>query len=502
MVRIDHWQFASLGAQPASIPVDDARGEVGESLVTREGVPVPVPETGERVIAGFAGSSAPPAPLTWGQRALWIAMRRRGPEQFMINMTKIVLVPDGAAVDVTSAVSAVGALVSRHSSLRTRIEDADGQPRQVVAPDGELPVLLFNVDSGTGGEGVADDGVAVARQVARQLAAAPFDHAHEWPQRVALVLAGDRVRQIVFVFSHTTVDLWAAEIVLRELRLLLSGGELETPPGPQSVDVARREQGADRSHSDRAVAHWVRGFGRLPEQTLPRVGPPLTPRFQRWLLVSEVADTASRLVAGRFRVTGSTVLLAATAAVLSAWSGTDVCGIHSMSNNRSLDGYRNAIAKLNQLALVVVDVADRPSFAELLSRVWRAALQAYRHAHYDPQDMERGYEAAGYPYATGVSPHCYFNDSRLSVDTDVSGRATAEDEVRAALTRSSLHKAETYEHFTWRLRVQVLPMPARVAIALTGDTGYLPPPEAERFLRDIERLLVEAAFRDVPWPWR
>jgi len=451
------------------------------------------PEAGVRLLAAFAGAPAPPAPLTWGQRALWIAMRRRGPEEFRINMSKIVPVPDGATDDVPGVMSAIAALVGRHSSLRTRIEDGEGEPGQVVSATGELPVLLHPADG---------DGSASARAVATRLAATPFDHAHEWPQRVALVLAGERVRHIVFVFSHTTVDLWAAEMVLRELRLLLRGDELENGPGPQSVDVARLENGADRRHSERAVTHWVRSFGRLPEQTLPRIGPPLVPRFQRWLLVSDAADTATRLIAGRSRITGPTVLLAATAAVLSAWSGTDVCGIHSMSNNRSLDGYRDAIAKLNQLALVVVDVADRPAFAELLPRVWRAALQAYRHAHYDPDDMERGYGAAGYPYATGVSPHCYFNDSRLSVDTDLSGRATAESDVRAALVRSSFFPAETYEHFTWRLRVQVLRMPAgRVAIALTGDSGYLPPAEAERFLRDIERLLVDAAFRDVPWPW-
>jgi len=466
------------------VPVHEAGGpEVG------------APEAGVRLMAAFAGEPAPSAPLTWGQRALWIAMRRRGPEEFRINMAKIVAVPDGATDDVAGVVSAVATLVARHSSLRTRIQDGDGVPQQVVAASGELPVLLCPADDDGGGP-------ARARSVATQLAATPFDHAEEWPQRVALVLAGERVGHVVLVFSHTTVDLWAAEIVLRELRLLLRGVELESLPGPQSVDVARLELDADRRHSERAVTHWVRGFGRLPQQTLPRVGPPLTPRFQRWLLVSDAADTATRLIAGRFRVTGPTVLLATTAAVLSAWSGADVCGIHSMSNNRSLDGYRDAIAKLNQLALVVVDVADQPTFADLLPRVWRAALQAYRHAHYDPDDMERGYHAAGYPYATGVSPHCYFNDSRILVDNDVSGRATAECDVRAALARSSFFPAETYEHFTWRLRVQILRMPAgRVAIALTGDTGHLPPAEAERFLRDMERLLVDAAFRDVPWPW-
>ncbi|TWH69702.1 hypothetical protein JD77_04716 [Micromonospora olivasterospora] len=36
---------------------------------------------------------------------------------------------------------------------------------------------------------------------------------------------------------------------------------------------------------------------------------------------------------------------------------------------------------------------------------------------------------------------------------------------------------------------------------VTADTRYLPPERAERLLRAVEALLVEAAFRDVPWPW-
>jgi len=263
----------------------DSRTEVTEMGVPDGGVPeADVPGAEARLVAAFAGAPAPPAPLTWGQRALWIAMRRRGPEEFRINISKIVPVPEGATDDVPGVLSAVAALVGRHSSLRTRIEDGDGEAQQVVSASGELPVLLHPGDV---------DGRATARAVATRLSATPFDHAHEWPQRVALILEGERVGHIVFVFSHTTIDLWAAEMVLAELRLLLRGGELENGPGPQSVDIARLEHGADRRHSERAVNHWVRGFGRLPHQTLPRIGPPLVPRFQRWLLVSDAADTAT-----------------------------------------------------------------------------------------------------------------------------------------------------------------------------------------------------------------
>ncbi|GAA4716525.1 condensation domain-containing protein [Phytohabitans rumicis] len=433
-------------------------------------------------------------PLTWGQRALWTAIQRRGAEQALMSMRRVVAVPRGAPADVDSVARAIGVLIGRHSSLRTRIQTLDGQPYQVVVDSGELPLLSREA-------GEPDGGAAVAHAVAEELAAAPFDHAGEWPQRVALVRDGDRVRQVALAFSHTTVDFRAVEILLRELRLLLLRGHVRTPAPLQSVDIARLEQGPDRARSERAVAHWVSGYDQLPTDTLPPVGPPLTPRFQRVVLVSEAADTAIRLAATRHRVTSTTVLLAAVAVVISVWSGTDVCGMHSMVHNRALDGYRDAIAKLNQVGLVVVDTRDRPSFAELLSRVFRAAVRGYRHAHYDPAQLRAAFQAAGHPYENGVSPHCFFNDIRLSTDADLFGHATDEADVRAAMRRSTVAVAEGFERFTWRLRVQVLDAPRGVGIAVTGDTAYLPPPVAERFLHDVERVLIEAAFGDVPWPW-
>lgn len=456
--------------------------------------PAPVAQTW--TVAGFTGVPAPPAPLTWGQRALWTAMHRRGPEQATINLRRIIAAPRRGA-DPAAAVRAVGALLSRHSSLRTRLQVVDGHPCQVAAAAGELPVLLVDAPPADGGT----DGMGTAEAVADRLSATPFDHEREWPQRVALVLVDGLVRQVVCVFSHTTVDFRAVEMVLRDLRLLLLRGTVTAPAGAQSVDIAHLEQGADRLRSQRAVAYWVRNFGRLPPQTLPRLAPPAVPRFRRTVLVSEAADTAVRLIVRRCRVTSPTVLLTAVAAVLSAWSGTEICGIHSMAGNRALPGYDTAIAKLNQIALIMIDLTGRPSFEELLARAWQAALEGYRHSHYDPDELRREFAAAGYPYEAGINPHCYINDIRLSTDADLTGRATGEEQLRHTMTRSSFAPPEGREQFTWRLRVEILDAPRGVAIALTGDTACLPPHTAERFLHDIERLLVEAAFRDLSWPW-
>ncbi|RKR86253.1 condensation domain-containing protein [Micromonospora pisi] len=457
----------------------------------------------EWTVVDFVGEGQPVAPLTWGQRALWNAIERHGPGYVMISLRRTLAVPRRAGRDPDTVSRALATLIGRHSSLRTRMPVVDGERCQVVADRGGLPVLLVRADPAALVAIGDDDGAALARTVAERLADRQFDHAHEWPQRVGLILVAGEVRQIAVVFSHTTVDFHAIEILLRDLRLLLLRGSIAAPAGLQSVDVARREQnGEERRQAERAVGHWVRSFDRLPVDTLPRLGPALTPRFRRAVLTSTSADTAIRLIAARHRVTSSTVLVAAAAVVAAHWSGNEVVGVHSMASNRSRDGYRDAVAKLNQLGLVVVELADRPDFADLLPRVWRAALAAYRHAYYDPTWVRQALRARGHPYAEGVSPHLYLNDIRLSTDVDLFGRATEESEVRAAMADSSCTWTHGLDTFTWRTRIEVIDRPGGVGLALTADTAHLPPDAIERFLRDLERLLVDAAFGNLPWPWR
>ncbi|MDG4762724.1 condensation domain-containing protein [Solwaraspora sp. WMMD406] len=453
-----------------------------------------------RTVRFAAPGTARTAPITWGQRALWMAIRRHGPGQVMFTLRRAVPVPRRHQHDPDRVLAAVAALVSRHASLRTRLDLTGDEPRQLVADQGEIPVSMVTDSAG--------DATVIGRTVAERLAATPFAHADEWPQRFALVTVDDAVRQIVVVFSHTTVDFRAAELVLRDLRLLLSRGAIDTPPGLQSADVAQLEQ-QDRHQrrSARAAAYWVDVTRQLSRQTrLPELAP-LTPRFRRGVLVSQAADTAVRLLAERHQTTSSTVLLGAAAIVVGAWSGQPVVGMHTMVNNRMLAGYPEAIAKLNQLALVPVDLTAGPAgpdrrpdltgrlgLAELMPRVWQAALDGYRHAYYDPLELAAAFEAAGLPYATGVNPHCYLNDIRLAPDVDLFGRPVTESEVRDAMSRTSFVLAERFEHFTWRTRIEILDKPDGLGLALTADTTYFTLDDIERFLRTLEGCLVDAAF--------
>ncbi|WP_088974588.1 condensation domain-containing protein [Micromonospora coxensis] len=444
------------------------------------------------VHAEFTGDGAGVAPLTWAQQVLWRSITRFGSNHRFLNLRRTVAVSARAGVDVDAAARAVGELVGRHSALRTRLRVADGEPRQETAAAGVLPLLVCAGDG---------DASAAAGQAAGRLGDVAFDHAEEWPLRVALVTVDDRVRQVVVVFSHTTVDAHAAEVVLRDLRLILLRGALPTPAGPQSADVARRQHGADRRRSERSVAYWLREFPRLPGRPLTPTGPGLDPPLRRGVLVSPAIDTAARLIAARRRVSVSAVLLAGYAAMAARDTDDELCGLFPMAHNRFRTEYADAVANLGQIGFCVVDLSGRPDFDELVSRIWTASLDGLRHAYYAPPALRHAFEAAGVDLDTAFLPYHYFNDVRLAVGGGAPPPRATLGELRAALDASTFSWTAGLEKAAWHLLAHVVDEPAGVGVTLTADTRHLPMDAVEPFLRGMEELLVEAAFDRVRWPW-
>ncbi|WP_432958923.1 condensation domain-containing protein [Micromonospora haikouensis] len=441
--------------------------------------------------APFRGVGSPLAPLTWAQQVTWRADARYGSNHRFLSLRRVVPVSTRAGADPDRAVRALGALVGRHASLRTRVRVVDGEPRQQEAAAGHLPVLVV--------PGV-DDGAAAARAAADRLADVAFDHAAEWPVRAAVVTVDDRVRQVVLVFSHSTVDAHAAEVVLRDLRLLLLRGRLDTPPGPQSADVARLQHTADARRSARTVAYWLREFDRLPAGPLPDGGPGLTPRLRRGVLVSSAVDVASRMIAARHRVSTSAVLLAGVGVLAATRSGREVCGAFPMAHNRFPAGYANAVANLGQIGFCVLDLTGRPAFAEVLSRVWQASLNGLRHAYYDPAALRAAFAASGRDYDLAFLPHYYFNDVRLPVGGPAAAPEATRGELRAAAARSAFSWTPGLSRSSWHLLTHVVDAPGGVGLTLSADTRHVALDTVEVFLRELEELLVEAAFAEVPWP--
>lgn len=146
-----------------------------------------------------------------------------------------------ARVDVDALVTAIGQVVNRHESLRTRFS-SDGH--QVVEPEGQPIDLAVVRDPDCG----VDDFV---QQAIRH----PFDLEHRPPVRIRLVLDGDRQIILAMVVHHVVFDGVSYGQVLNEIdrvyAALTSGGDAELGERPPTyIDYARSKNDQLGSMSD------------------------------------------------------------------------------------------------------------------------------------------------------------------------------------------------------------------------------------------------------------
>jgi hypothetical protein len=453
--------------------------------------------------AEFAGGRAGIGPLNWGQRGVWKAIEDLAPDDHWLNLRAVLDAPRSRAVDVPTALAAIGRLVERHESLRTRIRQREGELRQVVAAAGRNPVVVVPVlESGppagplagpAGSPAEPAAGPDLAAALADRLAATPFDYADEWPLRVGLVVAGEAVRHVVLVISHAVADRHAVDVVARDLRLLLLRGSVPTPPGPQPLDLAERQRTDDR-HTAAALAYWAEQYARLPAVGLPYVAAPAEPRYRNAMLTSPALAAAARIVAARNRVGTGTVVLSAALALLHRRSAGGVVGMLTMVSNRHRAEHRALVSSMSQLALLAVDLPDPFDFDRLVGSTWQAALRGYRHAYYDQAVLDRVLTELGRVRGTRIDPECCFNDIRAVGDDPGAGTPDGAA-VHEALGETRLNW-ETMDRFNWRCYVELRDAPGGLCLALAADTRCLPPPDMERFLRDLEGLVVHAARRE------
>ncbi|GAA3445144.1 non-ribosomal peptide synthetase condensation domain protein [Planomonospora venezuelensis] len=456
--------------------------------------------------ARFSGGRSGTAPLTWGQRAIWDTVRRTVPDDRYFNFGRILPVP-GRARPLTPerAAAALGALVERHESLRTTLGAAEpyrdgehagphrsegreprrildhAEPYQVLAGAGTIPVTVATGDPET---------------LLGELTATAYDYAAEWPLRAGLVVGGGEVTHVVLAFCHLAADGLGAEVAVRDLRLLLMRGSVPGPPPPQPLDLARwQESGAGRRVAGVAAEHWENEYRRIPPTMFDRPSrQAASPPVWRAKIVSRALDLAVQRIAAVHATSTSTVLLAASSALVSAATGHEVCAMLPIVGNRFRGDTVNAVTTLSQEGLFVLD-ADRADLAGLLRAARPAALRAYRSAYHDPRDRDRLEAEASRERGTRVHPYCCFNDMRF---TDRADASHDEATVRRAMDGTTLTWPLSQDRLNCRFCLHLTAEPGGLGVSVTADTRFLSRPSMERYLLDLESTLVAAAFREVP----
>jgi amino acid adenylation domain-containing protein len=322
-----------------------------------------------------------PIPLSFTQQRLWFIDR---------------LAPGGSAYNIPASVRIRGPLdlavlnrvlqevVSRHESLRTRIEVVKGEPRQVIQDQVSVPLAVIDVTPQQ-----EKEPEAAARRLAREEIQKPFDLQRGPLVRGCLLKLGEQDHVLVVTMHHVISDGWSLGILVREVSALykaFSAGEAsplaELPIQYADFSVWQR-QWVSGDMLDQQLNYWKKQLAEVTALDLPT-------DFPRPALQSQRGDSIEFSVPVELTVKlkqlclqeGTTLymaLLAAFQTLMSRYSGQ-----HDITTGSPIAGRRRTETEaligffVNTLVLRT-DLSGAPGFTTLLQRVKKSTLEAYEH---------------------------------------------------------------------------------------------------------------------------
>ena len=358
---------------------------------------------------------------------------------------------------------------------------------------------------------------ASAEALAAELAERPFDHEAEWGVRFGLVCSGQSTRHLAFAISHLVADGGGVKALIDDFLGLLRaheeayeeahGADNEPEPRWQPSDQASRElseRGTRRTRA--AIRHWRKHLEWIPPSTFTTAVAAGQPRFRGLRMESRaLARTAARLAADCQVSVGST-LLAATALALTALSGQPACVLVLVVGNRYDEDIRAMLGQASQDGLFAIRLPGG-TIADAVRATHRAATISYFSGHYDPAAIEELIALVAAERGVRFDLTLLYNDlSAFASDASDAGDASdavgdglpvSEADARKLLADTAILPERTWDGQLCKMYLAAVPGADTCHITLIGDTAYLPLDSMRALLGGIEKIVLEAAYRDV-----
>lgn len=322
------------------------------------------------------------ARASFAQQRLWF-LEQLEPGQAAYNVPRAMRL-DGP-LNIPALRATLAELVRRHEPFRTHFLNVDGELRQIICDDVNIPLTEFDLTTLSKAEREAE-----ALRLAREEAARPFDLNHGPVMRTSLIRLSEQEHILLLTMHHIVSDAWSTVILFREFEQLYEsfakGKSASLPPlAIQYADFAEWQrdwlQGGALAEQ---LSYWKRQLaGVTTGSALPADFPlPTTPTFQgasKWLSLSPDLSNKLTDLSKREGVTLFMTLLAAFKTLLYRFTSQEdiVVGTPIAGRNRAeledLIGFF-----INTLALRT-SLSGNPTFRELLQRVKQTAVDAYTH---------------------------------------------------------------------------------------------------------------------------
>ncbi len=295
------------------------------------------------------------------------------------------IVPPGASSTNTPVLWALDEIRRRHQILRTTFHMRGSGPVQLVSDFEATRLAVTDLTSHPAGENLAE-----AMRIASQEAAEPFDLEQGPLFRARLLRLAADDHMLLLTIHHIVFDGWSTSILHTELKQLYQAfhdnrpSPLDDLPFQYGDYAAWQQQRVETAEAGQQTAYWIDQLSALPPlSTLPTDRPrPANQSFRGATLHATIdRQTTDRLKAlSRSRnVTLFMTVLAAFKTLLFRYNGQDDCVVGTPHANRPSKDLERLIGFFADTLVLRTSLAGDPSFADLLSRVRKTALDAYAH---------------------------------------------------------------------------------------------------------------------------
>nr|WP_230416343.1 non-ribosomal peptide synthetase [Micromonospora tarapacensis] len=290
-------------------------------------------------------------------------------------------------LDLAALRRALADVVDRHEALRTTVRAENGVPYQQVAQPGEQPHQLVVDDLSDVVDPVAR--LAEAQRRVQEEIRRPFDLATGPLFRSLLVRLDETDHLLAVTMHHVASDGWSQAVLTNELSELYAAHHAGRPPALEPLPVQYGDYAAWQRNqlTDDVFAgqldHWQQRLRGLPTLELPTDRPRPATMSYRSAAVSHTLDgdllQRLRQLSARNNTTLFMTLMTAYQAVLARYSGQDEIVVGTTTTGREPAELEPLIGYFVNMVVLRTDVADDPTFGELLQRVRGVVLEAWKH---------------------------------------------------------------------------------------------------------------------------
>ncbi|WP_038296370.1 hybrid non-ribosomal peptide synthetase/type I polyketide synthase [[Scytonema hofmanni] UTEX B 1581] len=319
-------------------------------------------------------------PLSWSQERLWFIEQLEGANA-TYNMPAAVRLQGN--LNISALEQALGEIAKRHEVLRTAFKSEDGKAVQVIFPEATLSLQTIDLQNLTSSE----QENSVQKHIIEE-AKTPFDLSQPALMRATLLQLNPQSYVILITMHHIVSDGWSVSIVVRELSTLYQAFAQNRPsPLPdRNIQYADftiwQRQWLTGEVLQTQLNYWQNQLaGNLPILNLP-LDYPLSAKqdyqgAQQNISIKPTLTKALKALSDQEGVTLFMTLFAAFNVLLSRHTGQEDIIIGSPIAGRNHLGSEDLVGFFINTLPLRTNLAENPSFQQLLKRVGEVTLGAY-----------------------------------------------------------------------------------------------------------------------------